>query len=446
MAAPKMPIPRGSGFIRQNDPSQAPSDAQTPFRSLIPPKGHPRIAGIENHTALSWCDSRRAVPEPAWLISRLEAQNLEKPYKGFSSDGNPDSSVWNWEKDSEGGAPVNEVAGAMNVLLEKLGEQGRKQVHCGEVDGDEIRLWSNPELYMNPGGIRLDETTEEVQKGIHDVIRASMSPAGYRKLWGCCLTNGFLGHLVDGRKVMNEHSYNFRIFGEIPPADKAERTGKEKWAYTFFGHHLCAAVVFVGQREVIGPVFMGAEPDEIDEGPDAGLRLFQEQEMGALRLMQGLPGEQRAKAHISKGMDGESLPEDRWNPFDERHLGGARQDNRIVPFEGLKVSEMKPEHREVIISLFEFFNLYYPAPVMAHRLRQFKEHFDQTYFAWIGGFRDRDAYYYRIHSPVAFLEFDFHCGIFLTNTTPAHCHIHTVNRLPNKGDYARALLELENSS
>jgi hypothetical protein len=29
---------------------------------------------------------------------------------------------------------------------------------------------------------------------------------------------------------------------------------------------------------------------------------------------------------------------------------------------------------------------------------------------WIGGFSDYDPYYYRIHSPVAFIEFDFHCG------------------------------------
>ena len=30
--------------------------------------------------------------------------------------------------------------------------------------------------------------------------------------------------------------------------------------------------------------------------------------------------------------------------------------------------------------------------------------------------------------------------VFLTNTTPARCHIHTVNRLPNRGDYGRALI------
>jgi len=90
--------------------------------------------------------------------------------------------------------------------------------------------------------------------------------------------------------------------------------------------------VFLGKRMVIGPTFMGAEPDRIDEGPHAGLRLFRTEEMESLKLMQGLPKELQDKATLSKGMDGKSLPDGRWNPFDERHLGGARQDNRIVPY------------------------------------------------------------------------------------------------------------------
>ena len=104
------------------------------------------------------------------------------------------------------------------------------------------------------------------------------------------------------------------------------------WGYTFFGHHLCLNVVFLGKRMVIGPTFMGAEPDRIDEGPHAGLRLFRNEELESLKLMQGLPKELQNKATLSKGMDGKSLPGDRWNPFDERHLAGARQDNRVVPF------------------------------------------------------------------------------------------------------------------
>ena len=174
------------------------------------------------------------------------------------------------------------------------------------------------------GGLRLDECTPEVQTAIHAIFKVSFSERGYQKLRGCCLTNDFLGHLVNGKKVLNEHSYNFRLFG-TPSLSSA-------WGYTFFGHHLCLCVVFLGNRMVIGPTFMGAEPDRIDEGPHAGLRLFRAEEMQGLELMQTLPTELQEKATLSKGMTGEFLPPGRWNPFDERHLGGARQDNRTVPY------------------------------------------------------------------------------------------------------------------
>jgi hypothetical protein len=54
--------------------------------------------------------------------------------------------------------------------------------------------------------------------------------------------------------------------------------------------------------------------------------------MVALKLMQKLSPEPQAKVTLSKGIDRNSLPAGRWNPFDKRHLTGARQDNRIVTF------------------------------------------------------------------------------------------------------------------
>jgi hypothetical protein len=78
--------------------------------------------------------------------------------------------------------------------------------------------------------------------------------------------------------------------------------------------------------------------------------------------------------------------------------------------EGAVVSEFPLESQQSIINLFLAFNEYYPEPVLEHRLALFKEHLNETYFAWIGEFGDEDPYYYRIHSPVAFMELDFHCG------------------------------------
>jgi hypothetical protein len=122
-------------------------------------------------------------------------------------------------------------------------------------------LLTDSVLVSYTGGLRLDECSEPVQTAVHELIRASTSTEGYQKILGCTLMNGFLGHLVNGRRVLNEHSYNFRLLGE------PSRT--ESWAYTFFGHHLCLSVFVKGKRIVIGPTFLGAEPDRIDEGPSS---------------------------------------------------------------------------------------------------------------------------------------------------------------------------------
>ena len=241
---------------------------------------------------------------------------------GFTADGTVQKGVYQYAEDE--GAPVESMVRAAEGLLGLLEPLQQERVMFRGVVDDGFRLWSNPELYVNPGGLRLDECPEPVQEAVHELLKASFSEAGYAKVLGCCLTNGFLGHLVNGPKVLNVHSYNFRLFG-TPSLS-------QPWGYTFFGHHLCLAVAICGRRMVIGPTFLGAEPDRIDEGPHKGLRLFQTEELVALKLMQSLSPELQAKATLSKGMDGDSLPADRWNPFDERHLAGARQDNRVVPY------------------------------------------------------------------------------------------------------------------
>lgn len=118
------------------------------------------------HTAISWCESRRGILEPGWLISRIEVKNLERPHVDFSN-GNPDHSVWQRESEAEaedGALIAKTTATAVRTLLFTLDEHTKQEVHCGPLDEDNIRLWSNPELYVNSGGIRPDEAAPEVQK------------------------------------------------------------------------------------------------------------------------------------------------------------------------------------------------------------------------------------------------------------------------------------------
>lgn len=145
--------PSHSGFVLENDPTAPREEATVSFRDIIPSSEHPRIAGINQHDALSWCDSRTEVPAAAWLIDRLKISNIERPYKGFSADGNPNASVLTYSLDE--GAPVEEACKAVEDLLRSLDSEERSEVIKGDVgEDDEFRAWSNPELYINPGVYR----------------------------------------------------------------------------------------------------------------------------------------------------------------------------------------------------------------------------------------------------------------------------------------------------
>jgi hypothetical protein len=97
-----------------------------PFREIIPRPDHPKIAGISRHNALSWCQSHREIEAPSWLINRLEAKHLERPYKGFTVDGNVQDGLYQYADDE--GAPVEAMVSATNALLGILSPQQQTEV------------------------------------------------------------------------------------------------------------------------------------------------------------------------------------------------------------------------------------------------------------------------------------------------------------------------------
>jgi hypothetical protein len=71
-----------------------------------------------------------------------------------------------------------------------------------------------------------------------------------------------------------------------------------------------------------------------------------------------------------------------------------------------------------------------------------RAHIADTRFGWRGGVADDAVFYYRIQSPVIFIEFDHQGPIALSGDrgTPTRNHIHTVVRTPNGNDYGKDLL------
>jgi len=273
---------------------------------------------------------------------------------------------------------------------------------------------------------------EPLREAAMAVLRASMSTKGYELSRDVMRLNRFLGDIVGGPAVLGEWSYIFCLFGE-PSAS-------EPWGWQFFGHHLVLNCFILGEQMVLTPAFWGAEPSYADHGPFNGIRIFQDEERAGLKLMRAFSAEQQRRAIVAHSMMGGDLPEGRRHFADNLHLGGAFQDNRIVPYEGLKGADLTPVQRRDLMDLVDKYISTLPAGPRAARIAEVERHLAETHFCWIGGFGEDSPFYYRVQSPVVFIEFDHHAGVFLTNAEPAKFHVHTIVRTPNGNDYGFDLL------
>ncbi|KIW21121.1 hypothetical protein PV08_01701 [Exophiala spinifera] len=405
---------------------------ESPYRQYLPDLSTPRFTTMKTENAHEYARRFKEGGQPPWIHGLwLHWQKLlSEPFHGVTNDGAVRPGLFKLQDE---GVPIDDIVAKTQQVLSQLTPEQAAAVSY-HVDSPQWRTWSNPEFLLSHKGIRLDEVTAAVRDGVMAVLEAALSPEGYAKAVGAMRVNGFLGELVGSPAVMNEFSYNFVLFGTPSAA--------APWGFSFYGHHLCLNLFLYKTQVVASPWFTGAEPNLIDAGPHEGTRILHEEETLGLRLMQSLPARQQAAAQVYKEMKDPAMPKGRWNHDDQRHLCGAFRDNRVVPYEGVPVGDMTPAQQDLVRGILNQYLLYLPRRARDIRLSQIAEHFDETYFCWIGGFDDADPFYFRIQSPVVLVEFDHHSGVFLDNEHPAKFHIHTLLRTPNGGDYGMALRPL----
>jgi len=403
--------------------------ANKDFHDYVFPLDLPRIAGARGLDPRTY--SRPILETERAIALKAQWQRLyEEPFKGITLDGQPREGLFSLEDE---GFEVERAVAAACALLGTLSEDQRaKSRHA--VDAPEWRGWYNPEIVFNDHGIRLDEVGEATRTAFLDLLAASTSARGFEKLRQLLSANLFLGELYDLRNIMNEWSYHFLMFGTPSPT--------EPWGWSIYGHHAAFNCFIIGRQIVISPTFMGVEPNIIDRGPGNCFTLFAEEETQALALMQSLTPDQRRRATIYRLMEDPAMPPERFNFADQRHLGGAFQDNRVIPCEGIAASEFTAEQRAALMRLIETFVEHVPDAPRAALMKRIGHHLAETWWSWIGGHGDDDPFYFRIQSPIIMLEFDHHSGMWLSNEEPAKFHVHVITRIPNGNDYGRALLKL----
>ena len=394
------------------------------YRPFIPRADQSKIAGA---TPRAHAQTRLKSPRAGDLFGTW-AKLAAEPFKGITTDGNVVPGLFSLQPAD---APVAQMIDAVRSLLAQLSPEQRHAMSF-PADSDKWWQWQNTELYVENYGLRLDEVPEGVREAVMTVLRASLSQQGYETSRAVMQLNRFLGDLVGGPEVLGEWAYIFCLFG-TPDAVKP-------WGWQLFGHHLSLNCFVLGEQMVVTPAFWGAEPSFADHGPFAGTHLFQDEERAGLTLMRSLSAQQQKSAIVAHSMMGGDLPEGRRHFADNLHLGGAFQDNRIVPYEGLIGGDLTASQRRDLLDLVQKYLGVLPPGPRAARLAEIERHLGETHFCWIGGFSETSPFYYRVQSPVIFIEFDHHAGVFLTNAEPAKFHVHTIVRTPNGNDYGIDLL------
>jgi hypothetical protein len=401
------------------------------YRRYLFPHDHPRVAevrGMDPHTYGEFSRTRGTFTGD--LVEGWTPL-YKNEFRGITEDGVLREGLYPFEPARPGEeAPVEAMVAATHDLLAVLDDAQRERISFA-VDAVEWQTWANPEFLQFDTGLRLDLQPVEVREKALGLMRASLSPEGYHLAHAMMLINGFLGEVVDLETILNEFSYNIAVYGT--PDLRAP------WGWQLYGHHAALNCLVVEGRMVLSPVFLGAEPDEIDAGPHTGLRdVFADRIDLGLQLMAALTDEQRVQATVYEQMVDPAMPDGRVHPGDERHLAGAFQDNRVIPVEGVRVAELPAEAKQKAMQIAEAFIRLLPEGPRAARRREIEAHLDETWFSWIGGHQPGDVFYYRLQSPVLIAELDHHCGVFLDYDTPQTFHVHTVLRTPHGNDYGRA--------
>src|SRR5262245_55856678 len=176
------------------------------------------------------------------------------------------------------------MAGAASAFLASLPADGGKRVTFAFDDKERMNWHYVP---RRREGLAFKDMTPAARAAAHELMKASLSGAGYDKATNVIRLEGVLRRLETfGGLLRDPENYSVTLFGT--PGAQAP------WGWRLEGHHLSLNFTLVpGKPIAVTPAFLGANPAEVRSGALKGLRtLAREQDMG-LALALGMNETQR---------------------------------------------------------------------------------------------------------------------------------------------------------
>ncbi len=304
-------------------------------------------------------------------------------------------------------APV-ELAEAAEAFLDTLDEAKAGLVRFDFGDAERTNWHYTP---VDRKGLPLKDMTEGQKNAAVALANTILSESGALKATQIISLEAVLATIENRPEFRDPEKYFLSIFGE--PGDP------QSWGLRFEGHHLSINVTVLGEEVVVTPSFMGANPREVRQGDDKGLRPLAAEEDLARALAVTLIESGRKAVLFSEKPPAEIL---------------TREQRVAKPLDdvGIAAGEMTGAQRDALVQLISEYTGRHREDVAEADLKAIRQAgIDRIRFGWAGSLKFGEAFYYRVQGPTFLLE----CA----NTQNDANHIHTVWR-DFDGDFGRDLL------
>ena len=307
--------------------------------------------------------------------------------------------------------PADGMRSAADAFLASLSPAQKTAAVFGYGDDAQRRNWSNlPTPMVKRAGLRWGELDAGQKKAADALLKASLSPMGYRKVNEIVTAEAVLkdGSGNPPGLVFGREEFYFSFVG-APSADKP-------WMFQFGGHHLALNVTVAGTNGVLTPSLTCTQPAKYTLDGKTVRPLGRENDL-AFELMATLDESQRKSAVLGAR-------------FRDLVLGPG-QDGRTIAPEGVRVSTFGDAQKAKLLELVGEWIGILREDAAAVKMAEVKSHLDETWFAWSGPTAPGSAAYFRIQGPTVFIEY----APQNLGGDPLN-HTHTILRDPTN-DYGR---------
>ena len=234
-------------------------------------------------------------------------------------------------------------------------------------------------------GLPLKEMNDAQKAAAMLLLDSTISEKGRLKISQVMTLEGLLAEIEKNPTFRDSSKYYVSIFGT--PGDP------KGWGWRFEGHHLSFNITLVAGKDIsVTPTFLGTNPGEVREGRLKGLRALAEEEDIARTLVTTLLAAGKSAAVFSDKTPTDILSAEK------------RAVTALEPL-GVSAADMTEAQRAALLNLISQYTGRYRSEIAKADMAKIeKAGIDKILFAWSGGTKLGEAYYYRIQGPTFLME------------------------------------------